>query len=135
MTNAHNDFPNPARPQKKRAQYKWLTDQQKCDLVFCSIYLDENIKEVCEDLGINFLTGRNIVQKYKKTGFYSTQYVLLPEPLELDNARMITGDTNKKRSECPLGIIILDEFQMKIVAFKSYTRKEELNLLRLHTVF
>ena len=135
MNNNLNDSVKAFKPQKKRTQYKWLSDQQKCDLVFRTIYLNENVREVCKDLGINFLTGRNVVQKYKKTGNYTTQAKNLPDLPEYSNPRMITGDTNKKLSECPLGIVLLDDSKMKLVASKSYCEEEEEALIYLHTLF
>eukprot|EP00826_Nyctotherus_ovalis_P031363 TRINITY_DN2505_c0_g2_i2.p1 TRINITY_DN2505_c0_g2~~TRINITY_DN2505_c0_g2_i2.p1 ORF type:complete len:142 (-),score=20.24 TRINITY_DN2505_c0_g2_i2:189-614(-) len=135
MASTYNNILKPSKPQKKRLEYKWLADQQKCDLVFRSIYLSENVRDVCKDLGINFLTGRNIVQKYKKTGNYCTQPKASAECLGSSNARLITGDTNKKLSECPLGIILLDDSKMKLVASKSYCEEEETALIYLHVLF
>ena len=125
----------PSQPQKKRLQYKWITDKQKCDLIFRTIYLNENVREVCCDLKINFLTGRNVVQRYKKTGEYCLH--LKPSPIGIESANLkgVTRDTNKKISECPLGIILLDDNSMKLVGSKTYKEEDEAFLNQLNNYF
>ncbi len=135
QTNPDPALANPPHVPKKRLQYKWLTDEQKRDLIFRAMYLNENVRAVCRDLGINFLTGRNLVQKYKKTGEYDTQPKVQSTPADAANMRATTRDTNRKLSECPLGIILLDDNKMKLVSSKTYSLEEEIALICLHSYF
>ena len=120
--------------QKKRLQYRWLTDEKKRDLIFRSMYLNENVRTVCHELDINFLTGRNLVQRYKKTGEYDTQ-AKIPHQEQPNLKATTTKDTNRKVLECSLGIILLADDKMKLVSSKTYGLNEETALIRLHAFF
>ena len=122
-------------PQKKRTQYKWISNHQKRDLIFRAIYLNENLKEICKDLGINFMTGRNLVQHYKKTGQYCLYQKAVVYESYSTNLRMVTKDTQKKFSGCPLGIMSIDDDNMKLVGSKIYTQEDEATLMKLHSFF
>ena len=116
------------RIQKKRPHYKWLTDQQKCDLIFRSMYLNENIRFICKDLNINFLTGRNIVQKYKKTQKLDLQPYI--------SAELDLGIKDKEeKSECKLGIVLIDENHMRLAPSRTYKKEDEIKLIWLHSYF
>ncbi|MDR3543086.1 MAG: hypothetical protein P4L69_19295 [Desulfosporosinus sp.] len=125
----------PLAVQRKRLQYRWLTDEQRRDLIFRTMYLNENVRAVCRDLDINFLTGRNLVQKYKKTGEYDVQSkaeARVPEPANIKGTA--TKDSNRKASECPLGIILLPDNKMKVVSYRAYRPDEESALVYLHSL-
>lgn len=135
MEKAASDNRKVKKAQKKRPQYKWLTDDQKRDLIFRAMYLNENIRAVCKDLNINFLTGRNIVQKYKKTGEYDTQGKGQQSQGDAQNMKGTTKDSNRKYTECPLGIVLLEDNKMKLVPSRTYGIEEEIALSCLHTFF
>ena len=100
------------------------------------MYLNENVRAVCRELDINFLTGRNLVQKYKKTGEYDTQgktEAFIPENINIKGTT--TKDTNRKTCECPLGIVLLNDNKMQLVPSRSYRLDEEANLIYLHSYF
>ena len=121
--------------QKKRLQYKWLTDDQKRDLIFRAMYLNENVRAVCKDLNINFLTGRNLVQKYKKTGEYDTQTKALLAQTDAMYMKGATRDTNRRLPECPLGIVLLEDSKMRLVSSKTYGLDDEVSMVCLHSYF
>eukprot|EP00826_Nyctotherus_ovalis_P003329 TRINITY_DN10676_c0_g3_i3.p1 TRINITY_DN10676_c0_g3~~TRINITY_DN10676_c0_g3_i3.p1 ORF type:complete len:137 (-),score=20.21 TRINITY_DN10676_c0_g3_i3:139-549(-) len=130
MASISNAFLKSSQPPKKRHQYNWLTNQQKCDLIFCVIYLNESLKEVCADLRITFsqaVTSSRSIRRPAAT----TLRPLSSEQLEHFNVKV----PSKELSECPLGIVLLDDSNMKLVASKSYREEEEAALKHLHSLF
>ena len=118
---------------KKRPQYHRVSDEMKRDLVFRVMYLNESVRDVCEDISCNFLTGRNLIQKYKKTGEYVTAPKVPAETLPPQSATRASGpDLTQRRDKCPLGIILLGDNDIQLVSSKVYTPAQEDNLLVLH---
>ena len=118
------------RHKKKRSQYNWLSACQKLDLIFRIICLNENLREVCEDLKINVLTGRNIVQNYRKYGSCSLQCKSIniqEQEFKIEGKRV--------SSENGLGIVLIDDVHMKLVPSKAYNEEEEIDLICLHKYF
>jgi Zn-dependent M28 family amino/carboxypeptidase len=103
---------------------------------FQGYVFNENVRAVCRELDINFLTGRNLVQKYKKTGEYEAQSKTEVPAMELHNIKgTMTKDSNKKGSDCSLGILLLSDSDMQIVTSKLYKTDEENSLLAMHNYF
>ena len=124
------------RKQKKRLHYNRISDEMKRDLVFRVMYLNENIRDVCQDISCNFLTGRNLIQKYKKTGEYtaaSKPEACVAPPTHA--TKVSTQDSDRRVRKCPLGIILLGDGELQLVSSKTYTQEEEAALLRLHKLF
>jgi len=122
------------KKQKKRLQYKRMSEDKKRDLIFRVMYLNENVRTVCHELDFNFSTGRNLVQKYKKTGEYSTlEKPMAPTQSAEAFGNATTKDTERKVRKCPLGLIFLADDKIKLVTSKSYTHEEEETLAKLHT--
>ena len=124
------------RKQKKRLHYNRITDDMKRDLVFRVMYLNENVREVCQDISCNFLTGRNLIQKYKKTGEYAgpkKQETCVKVPVS--TTKVSTQHSDRRVRRCPLGIILLGEKDIQLVSSKAYTPEEEAVLRRLHMLF
>ncbi len=124
------------RKQKKRLHYNRISDDMKRDLVFRVMYLNENIRDVCQDISCNFLTGRNLIQKYKKTGEYATfskPGAIVTPPAS--TTKVSSHDSDRRVSKCPFGIILLGDGELQLVSSKSYTQGEEAALLELHKLF
>ena len=129
---AKNSLPE-IRKQKKRLQYKRMSEDKKRDLIFRVMYLNENVRSVSCELGFNFSTGRNLVQKYKKTGEFNP----LEKPLgqaqtSEQNRNSTTKDSDSKTKKCPLGIIFLSDEKIQLVTSKVYSQGEEESLLKAH---
>ena len=129
---AKNSLPE-IRKQKKRLQYKRMSEDKKRDLIFRVMYLNENVRSVSYELGFNFSTGRNLVQKYKKTGEFN--------PLEKPSGQAQTSEQNRntttkssdsKTKKCPFGIILLSDEKIQLVTSKAYSQEEEESLLKAH---
>ncbi len=128
---------------RKRMQNNKMSDDQKRDLIFRVLHLNENVKFVCRDLGFSFSTGRNILLKYKKTGHYDTQ----PKPW------CSTPSTAPERQQstdkgfvsrhapipevgikvCPFGLVMLESSQISLVLGRIYTPEEEATLTKLNS--
>jgi len=118
---------------KKRLQYKRMSEDKKRDLIFRVMYLNENVRSVCYELGFNFSTGRNLVQRYKKTGEYVSQEKSQIQSQNNENAKTGSSkgtDVNEKK--CPLGLILLSDDKLQVVTSKFYTPAEEAALSRFH---
>eukprot|EP00826_Nyctotherus_ovalis_P056548 TRINITY_DN7659_c0_g1_i3.p1 TRINITY_DN7659_c0_g1~~TRINITY_DN7659_c0_g1_i3.p1 ORF type:complete len:146 (-),score=19.38 TRINITY_DN7659_c0_g1_i3:237-674(-) len=128
---------SPARlePQssKRTGQYRHMSEDKKRDLVFRVMYLNENTRSVCHELGFNFSTGRNLIQRFKKTGEYRSLEKL--PPISLHTKSGITKATEGKVKYCSLGLIILSDNQLKLVGSRVYSDAEEESLIRLHEFF
>ena len=118
---------------KKRAQYKRMSDAKKRDLIFRVLYLNENVRSTCHELGFNFSTGRNLIQKYKKTGEYDSQpkVPVLPTGEKAPSTNQTDGDGKK----CALGLVMVADGQLKIVPSRTYNTEEEDGFRRLHGFF
>ena len=119
---------------KKRSKYMKFPKERKRELIFRVIVLNEETKTACQELGFNFSTGRNLIQKYKKTGDYGHSQDLPFSPSKssgggCDSATEFEG----RKSKCPLGLVLYGEDDMKLVPSKSYQPEEELAMLRLHS--
>ncbi len=119
---------------RKRLQYKRMSEEKKRDLIFRVMYLNENVRTVCHELGFNFSTGRNLVQRYKKTGEYTSQEKIpLGSTPFLDYMKTgATKDTEVKARKCPLGLIFLADDKIQLVTSKVYALEEEKTLIELH---
>ena len=121
------------RKQKKRLQYKRMSEDDKRDLIFRVMYLNENVRSVCYELGFNFSTGRNLVQTYKKTGdFNPPEKTHSQNPSAEQQRNMTTKGSDTKSKKCPLGIIFLSDEKIQLVTTKTYSQQEEESLLRMH---
>jgi hypothetical protein len=117
---------------KKRVQYKRMTEDKKRDLIFRVMYLNENVRTVCHELGFNFSTGRNLVQKYKKTGEYNPLDQVSDQP-QSDKQKPSSGTNDSEgKLKCPLGVIVLSDEKIQIVTSKSYSMQDENFLLKAH---
>ena len=118
---------------KKRSQYKRMPDEKKRDLIFRVLYLSENVRSVCRDLEFNFSTGRNLIQKYKKTGEYDSQekVPIQPQGEKAQSTKSADGEGRK----CPLGLVMLNEGQVSLVSAKRYKPEEESALTKMHSFF
>ena len=119
---------------KKRSKYVKMPKEAKRELIFRVLMLNEDIKTACEELSFNFSTGRNLLQKYKRTGDYgySDEFpAFLPQhtPGASDS---VTG-TDSKAPKCPLGLVLFSEDNIRLVPGKEYSPEEEQHILRLHT--
>jgi hypothetical protein len=121
------------RKHKKRQQYKRMTEDKKRDLIFRVMYLNENVRSVCYELGFNFSTGRNLVQKYKKTGEFITLEKQETKPQSSEQQKSTQDkDSEDKTNKCPLGIIFLSDEKIQLVTSKSYSPEEQQSLLKVH---
>ncbi len=121
------------KKQKKRLQYKRMSEDKKRDLIFRVMYLNENVRTVCYELGFNFSTGRNLVQRYKKTGEYvSQEKVGASTPSAGVQGTNASKGSESKAPKCPLGLILLSDNKVKLVTSKAYTSEEEQALARLN---
>jgi len=120
--------------QKKRLQYKRMPEDKKRDLIFRVMYLNENVRSVCNELEFNFSTGRNLVQKYKKTGEYNASE---KTPVSSDGGNgaknVGTKDTDGRSRKCPFGLLILDDDKVQLATSKNYSSQEEQALLKMHS--
>jgi len=121
------------KKQKKRLQYKRMPEDKKRDLIFRVMYLNENVRSVCHELDFNFSTGRNLVQKYKKTGEYNA-FEKTPVSSEEGHGHKngATKDTDVRSRKCPFGLLLLDDEKVQLVTSKSYTPEEEQAMLKMH---
>ncbi len=126
-----------SKKQKKRLQYKRMSEDKKRDLIFRVMYLNENVRSVCYELGFNFSTGRNLVQRYKKTGEYCPTEK--PGSASPPNELVKTGTSNdegKLRSDklrkCPFGLMFLADDKIKLVTSRTYAPEEQRTLEGLH---
>jgi hypothetical protein len=125
-----------AQKQKKRPQYHRVSDDMKRDLVFRVMYLNESIRDVCDEISCNFLTGRNLIQRYKKTGEYVTSAKAKLETPPPQTATRASGqEPTPRRDKCPIGIILLGDDEMRLVSSKVFTPAEHDSLLALHQHF
>ena len=121
------------RKQKKRQQYKRMSEDKKRDLIFRVMYLNENVRSVCCELGFNFSTGRNLVQRYKKTGeFNPLEKPSVQSPSSDQQRSAHTKDSEDKATKCPLGIIFLSDEKIQLVTSKAYSQEEQQSLLEVH---
>ena len=122
------------KPQKakKRLQYKRMSEDKKRDLIFRVMYLNENVRTVCYELGFNFSTGRNLVQRYKKTGEYVTQE---KSQSNISNDYQKTGSSKgsePKEKRCSIGLILLSDDKLQVVTSRVYAPQEEQALMQFH---
>ena len=118
---------------KKRLQYKRMSEEKKRDLIFRVMYLNENVRTVCHELGFNFSTGRNLVQHYKKTGEYAAQEKSYKSVTLFDQGKAgNTKDTEGKLLKCPLGLVFLADDKIQLVTSRIYGPEEELALMEAH---
>eukprot|EP00826_Nyctotherus_ovalis_P056807 TRINITY_DN7744_c0_g1_i22.p1 TRINITY_DN7744_c0_g1~~TRINITY_DN7744_c0_g1_i22.p1 ORF type:complete len:142 (+),score=22.80 TRINITY_DN7744_c0_g1_i22:174-599(+) len=121
---------------KRSFKYKRMSEGRKRDLVFRVLYLGENLRTVCSELGFNHSTGKNLLQRYKKTGEYvSHKEVYAPAYYSNFTRGILTRESESKARSCPLGILLLSEDNLQIVSAKAYTEKEEISLIELHNEF
>ena len=107
----------------------------KQELIFRVMYLNENIRTVCHELDFNFSTGRNLIQRYKKTGKYAKFKDHFPkENLAFAVQNSVTKESKEKIKRCNLGIILFDD-NLRLVNSKNYTKDEENQLMELHKKF
>ena len=112
---------------KRNLQYKRMPEDKRRDLIFRVMYLNENVRSVCYELGFNFSTGRNLVQRYKKTGKYKSQGKYTKSE--------VTKEIDGKDERCPLGLVFLSDDKIKIVGSRMYLSSEEEALIKLHKFF
>jgi len=121
------------RKHNKRQQYKRMSEDKKRDLIFRVMYLNENVRSVCYELGFNFSTGRNLVQKYKKTGeFNALEKPSVQFPSSDQQRSTHTKDSEGKTARCPFGIIFLSDEKIQLVTSKAYSQEEQQSLLKVH---
>lgn len=126
----------PETQPKRAAKYKRMTKDRKRDLIFRVLYLAESLKAVCQDLGFNISTGKNLLQRYKKTGeFVARKKVKTQTPIANSTKGLITKESENSHPRCPLGILLLGEDTLQIVSAKTYTPEEEVYLIGLHKEF
>lgn len=124
------------KKQKKRLQYKRMSEEKKKDLIFRVMYLNENVRTVCHELGFNFSTGRNLVQRYKKTGEYvSQEKVAVSSPSTEFLRTNASRESDAKTQKCSLGLILFSDDKIKLVTSRMYTAEEERALVRLNQQF
>eukprot|EP00831_Metopus_contortus_P079145 TRINITY_DN7812_c0_g1_i2.p1 TRINITY_DN7812_c0_g1~~TRINITY_DN7812_c0_g1_i2.p1 ORF type:complete len:194 (-),score=32.35 TRINITY_DN7812_c0_g1_i2:27-608(-) len=112
-----------------------MSDENKIDLIFRVLIMEENIKDVCLDLGFNFSTGRNLILKFKKTGEYDGKDRIIQGLEGLPKPFSSTKNSNGTLPLSNLGIIFLDEENVRLVNTKECSPEEEQEILRLHMEF
>ena len=111
-----------------------MPKETKRELIFRVLMLNEEIKTACEELSFNFSTGRNLLQKYKRTGDYGYSDdlpVSLPQHTG-GGSDSVTGP-DRVTPCCPLGLVLFGENDLKLVPSRMYTPEEEQGLLKLHS--
>ena len=113
-----------------------MGEDQKKDLVFRVMYLGESLRIVCQEIGFNLSTGKNVLQRYKKTGEYTThKRLFIPTYGMTWNIEVLTEETKAKLQSCSLGILLLAEDNLQIVGSKTYSPAEEAQLMEMHKEF
>ena len=120
---------------RKRPEYNFIPDERKEDLIFRTVILREKLRIVCSELKINFLTGRNIIQHYKKTGKITHSGRRCRANNDTTKHQDLIGDSSTKIQESPLGIIITDTDTMKLVNSRFYTEEDVKELMKLDHIF
>ena len=120
---------------KKHSQYKHMSDDKKRDLIFRVMYLGENLRTVCHELEFNFLTGRNLIQKYKKTGEYNSRKKSEIQEEFKEIGVGTTKQTETKPKKSSLGLILVDDTKIQIVSSRNYSEAEEKSMMQLHEYF
>ena len=116
-------------------KYKHISNEKKKDLIFRTMFLNENLRSVCQELGFNISTGRNLIQRYKNTGRYITNDKEVHSKHDSEEIKFtFTKESLLKSGRCSLGLGLFGD-EIKIICNKSYTPEEEAALLRLHMKF
>ena len=115
--------------QYEKSKHKRIKGDKKRDLIFRTLFLNEKLRSVCHELDINLSTGKNIIQRYKKTGHY------IFKSDSFFHSNTILDGVKKKGSKCTLGILVTGDENMKLVSSRNYQRKDESELLCLHAHF
>ena len=125
-----NDY-RPFEITHNKIQRKKLTYEDKRDLIFRVMYWNENLRLVCHDLKINFSTGRNLLQKYKKTGEFFERDALYCSKGYWNFPHV----HNEENPACNLNLILLSENKIDVIKTKCYNREEEQLLIQMHNYF
>ena len=64
MSKGKQRMPNPNRNQR----YEKIQDDIRAEILFRCLIMNEPLRPICKELGINFSSAKNVVQVYKKEG-------------------------------------------------------------------
>ena len=109
-----------------------MAEEKKRDLIFRVMYLNENVRTVCAELGLNFSSGRNLVQKYKKTGSTDTVEKKMTMISQSQVSGQTSGDSGPARKHCPLALMFFEGDKLSVVAETTFTPEDERKIIELH---
>ena len=128
-----NQCPNiKLKSRKKRTEYHWISSSQRLDLLFRTVFLKETVSSVCKSLNINYFTGRNLIQNYRKFGIYEVPEKSPFFKTSITAIKGTTCDTKKPQSNCNLTILITSDENLKIATTKVKNPEEEAELQKIH---